>query len=238
MVIAGFVPVSTSVISKITSNEWKSDTLIVHGTLTNTSSSSVSLMTPALIGYDGKNQEVDAGRIVLANPELKGGQTEAFTAEISDPRKSIKFTKLVGIRSRYYVATRPAYVVAATPEVTTTPYATASPALALFRNPYSRANFRPFFAICVFGQRFWRILTFVILGIIGVCGAKFLLKLASSTLAPRRMAAAFPLVRRASGGYHTDRTHNGRGATHEPSACVGIREEEAQRGRHPPQTCR
>ena len=143
-------------ISKITSNEWKSDTLIVHGTLTNTSSSSVSLMTPALIGYDGKNQEVDAGRIVLANPELKGGQTEAFTAEISDPRKSIKFTKLVGIRSRYYVATRPAYVVAATPEVTTTPYATASPALALFRNPYSRANFRPFFAICVFGQRFWR----------------------------------------------------------------------------------
>ena len=35
------------------------------------------------------------------------------------------------------------------------------------------------------------------------------------------MATAFPLGRRASGGYHTDRTRNGHGATHEPSAGLG-----------------
>ena len=35
------------------------------------------------------------------------------------------------------------------------------------------------------------------------------------------MAAAFPLGRRASGGYHTDRTRNGHGATHEPSSGLG-----------------
>jgi hypothetical protein len=35
------------------------------------------------------------------------------------------------------------------------------------------------------------------------------------------MAAAFPLGRGASGGYHTDRTRNGHGATHEPSAGLG-----------------
>ena len=39
--------------------------------------------------------------------------------------------------------------------------------------------------------------------------------------APRRMAAAFPLGRRESGGYHTNRAHNGRGASHEPSAGLG-----------------
>jgi hypothetical protein len=123
--IAASLPVSTSVTSRITSNGWKSDTLIIHGTLTNTDSNSITLATPALVGYDARNQEVNAGKINLANPELKGGQTEAFTAEISDPRKAIKFTKLVGIRSRYYVATQPPYVVA-TPEVTTTPFATPS----------------------------------------------------------------------------------------------------------------
>src|ERR1700724_385317 len=35
------------------------------------------------------------------------------------------------------------------------------------------------------------------------------------------MAGAFSLGRRASGGYHTDRTRNGHGATHEPSAGLG-----------------
>jgi hypothetical protein len=35
------------------------------------------------------------------------------------------------------------------------------------------------------------------------------------------MAAAFPLGRRASGGYYTDRTRNGHGATLEPSAGLG-----------------
>src|SRR5208282_1015947 len=35
------------------------------------------------------------------------------------------------------------------------------------------------------------------------------------------MAATFPLGRRASGGYYTDRTRNGHGATHEPSAGLG-----------------
>jgi hypothetical protein len=35
------------------------------------------------------------------------------------------------------------------------------------------------------------------------------------------MATAFPLGQRASGGYHTDRTRNGHGATHEPSAGLG-----------------
>lgn len=35
------------------------------------------------------------------------------------------------------------------------------------------------------------------------------------------MAATFPLGRRASGGYYTDRTGNGHGATHEPSAGLG-----------------
>ena len=95
--IAASLPVSTSVTSKITSNGWKSDTLTIHGTLTNTNSSSITLTTPALVGYDARNQEINAGQIILANPELKGGQTEAFTAEISDPRKAIKFTKLVDV---------------------------------------------------------------------------------------------------------------------------------------------
>src|SRR5260370_1389862 len=35
------------------------------------------------------------------------------------------------------------------------------------------------------------------------------------------MAAAFPLGRRASGGYYTYRTRNGHGDTHEPSAGLG-----------------
>ena len=35
------------------------------------------------------------------------------------------------------------------------------------------------------------------------------------------MAATFPLGRRASGGYYTDGTRNGHGATHEPSAGLG-----------------
>jgi hypothetical protein len=49
---AAGLPGSTSVTSKITSNEWKIDALVVHGTLTNTNLSSVSLTTPALLGYD------------------------------------------------------------------------------------------------------------------------------------------------------------------------------------------
>src|SRR5271165_5318148 len=35
------------------------------------------------------------------------------------------------------------------------------------------------------------------------------------------MAPTFPLGRRASGGYYIDRTRNGHGATHEPSAGLG-----------------
>jgi hypothetical protein len=35
------------------------------------------------------------------------------------------------------------------------------------------------------------------------------------------MAVAFPLGRRASGGYHTYRTRHGHGVTHEPSASLG-----------------
>src|ERR1700730_6516313 len=59
--IAAGLPASTSITSEITSNEWKSDALIVHGTLTNTSSGSVVLRTPALVGYDAKSQEINAG---------------------------------------------------------------------------------------------------------------------------------------------------------------------------------
>ena len=124
--IAAGLPGSTSITSKITSNEWKIDTLVVHGTLTNTNSGSVNLITPALVGYDANRQEVNAGKIILANPELNAGQTEAFTAEISDPRKALKFTKLVGTGSSYHIATEPAYA-GPTPLGTATPYATTTP---------------------------------------------------------------------------------------------------------------
>jgi hypothetical protein len=53
--IAASLPVSTSVTSKITSNVWKSDTLIIHGTLTNTDSGPITLTTPALVGYDARS---------------------------------------------------------------------------------------------------------------------------------------------------------------------------------------
>ncbi len=59
--IAAGLPAATGVTYEITGNEWKSDTLVVHGTLTNTSSGSVDLTTPALIGYDGQRPRNQRG---------------------------------------------------------------------------------------------------------------------------------------------------------------------------------
>jgi hypothetical protein len=175
--VAVGLPGSTSVASKITSNEWKIDALVVHGTLTNTNSSSVRLTTPALVGYDANQQEVNAGRIILVNPELKAGQTESFTAEISDPRRAIKFTKLVGIRSPNNVATKAADAAAM-------PNATTSPPLYPSATPIQEQSTAPSPQSASSGNTLGGIIGFVILGTIGVCVIKFLLRLASRIQAP------------------------------------------------------
>ena len=172
--ISAGMPASTSITSKITSNEWKYDTLVVHGTLTNMSSDSIDLRTPALVGYDAKNLEVNTGRIILVSSELKAGQKETFTAEIIDPKRLIKFTKLVGILGPYHGATAS--------NAAATPYATESPPWHSSATPIQEEAPAPSSQSASSGNGSGGILTFVILGIIGVFGAKFLLKLASSTL--------------------------------------------------------
>jgi hypothetical protein len=177
--IAAGLPASTSIISEITSNEWKSDTLVVHGTLSNTSSGSVTLKTPALVGYDAKSQEINAGKIILASPELKAGQKEAFTAEIFDPQKAIKFTKLVGIRSSYHIGTEPSYA-GPTPYGTATPYATASPRWHSSAIPIQTEVSAPSSQTATSGSAFGGIIVFAVLGFIGVCIFKFFMRLGST----------------------------------------------------------
>jgi hypothetical protein len=181
--IAAGLPASTDVTSEITSNEWRSNTLIVHGTLTNTSSASVNLTTPALIGYDAKSQEISAGKIILANPELMAGQKETFTAEIPDPKKAIKFTKLVGIRSSYHIASELAYV-APTPFGTATPYATKTSTWYPSATPIQEQSTAASPQSAHSGSTLGGIIGFVILGTIGVCVIKFLLRLGSRIQAP------------------------------------------------------
>jgi hypothetical protein len=181
--IAARFPASTDVTSEITSNEWRSDTLVVHGTLTNTSSGSVYLRTPALVGYDAKSQEISAGKIILANPELKAGQKEPFTAEISDPQKAIKFTKLVGIRSSYYFATEPSRA-APTPYSRATPYATASPRWHSSATPIQVVVSAPSSQTAASGSSFGGIIVFAILGVVGVCIVKFSTGLGSAIQSP------------------------------------------------------
>jgi hypothetical protein len=181
--IASNLPAATGVTSDITSNEWKSNTLVVHGTLTNTSSSSVNLTTPALVGYNARSQEINTGKIILANPELKSGQKEAFTAEISDPQKAIKFTKLVGIRSSYHIAPEPSYT-SPTPFGTAMPKATTSPPWYPSETPIQEKSYAPSPQTTSSGSAFGGLIGFVILGTIGVCVIKFLLKLGSRILSP------------------------------------------------------
>jgi hypothetical protein len=181
--IAAGLPASTDVTSEITSNEWRFNTLVVHGTLTNTSSGSVNLTTPALVGYDAKSQEISAGKIILANPELRAGQKEAFTAEISDPQKTIKFTKLVGIRSSYHIGTEPTYA-GPTPSVSAAPYATASPRWHSSTAPIQAEVSAPSSQTAASGSAFGGIIVFAILGVIGVCIVKFFMRLGSTIQSP------------------------------------------------------
>jgi hypothetical protein len=181
--IAAGLPASTDVTSEITSNEWRLNTLVVYGTLTNTSSGSLKLTTPALVGYDAKSQEISAGKIVLANPELKAGQKEAFTAEISDPKKAIKFTKLVGIRSSYHIATESAYI-APTPFGTATPYASKASPWYPSATPIQEQSSAASPQSAPSGNTLGGIFGFVLLGTIGVCVIKFLLKLGLRIQAP------------------------------------------------------
>jgi hypothetical protein len=181
--LAAGLPASTDVISSITSNQWRSDTLVVHGTLINTSSGSVNLTTPALLGFDAKGQEISAGKIILANPELKAGQKEAFTAEMSDPKKAIKFTKLVGIRASYHIATESANADP-TPFGTATPYAATAPPWYPSATPIQEQSTAASPQSASSGNTLGGIIGFVVLGTIGVCVIKFLLKLSSRILSP------------------------------------------------------
>jgi len=136
-----------------------------------------------LVGYDGRSQQISAGKIILANPELKAGQKEAFTAEISDPKKTIKFTKLVGIRSSYHIATEPAYA-GPTPFGTTTPDATTTPPWYPSSTPIQEQSAAAASQSASSVNTLGGIIGFVILGTIGVCVIKFLLKLGSHIQAP------------------------------------------------------
>ncbi len=130
-----------------------------------------------------KGQEINAGTVVLANSEIQAGQKEAFTAKISDPQKAIKFTKLVGIRTSYHIATEPAYA-GPTPFGTVSPYATTTPPWYPSAAPIQEQSYAPSSQTTSSGSAFGGIIGFVILGTIGVCVIKFLLKLGSRIQAP------------------------------------------------------
>jgi hypothetical protein len=87
---------STNVVSTITGNRWTSDTLIVSGTLTNTSTVFV-----LITGIDSKgfNQDqkmvVEGSAYTIVHNDLAPGQTVNFKVALKDTEKQVKFVKVM-----------------------------------------------------------------------------------------------------------------------------------------------
>ena len=86
---------STNVVSAITGNRWTSDTLIVSGTLTNTST-----VVVLITGIDSKgfNQDqkmvVEGSAYTIVHNDLAPGQTVNFKVALKDGEKQVKFVKV------------------------------------------------------------------------------------------------------------------------------------------------
>ena len=86
---------STNVVSMITGNRWTSDTLIVSGTLTNTST-----VVVLITGIDSKgfNQDqkivVEGSAYTIVHNDLAPGQTVNFKVALKDGEKQVKFVKV------------------------------------------------------------------------------------------------------------------------------------------------
>ena len=110
------LPVLWDVSSQVSSTTWEDASLVVHGTLTNTSTHSLILTNPILAGYDTNKQIVNVGEMILSESVLVPKQSVTFNAQISDPQRAVKFTKISGHVSDYN-APKPQ----ATPSVYSTP---------------------------------------------------------------------------------------------------------------------
>ena len=86
---------STSVVSAITSNRWTPDTLVVSGTLTNTTAVAVKIANISAAGFN-KNEEavVESSENTIVHNDLAPGETVAFTVTLKDDTKQIRFVKV------------------------------------------------------------------------------------------------------------------------------------------------
>jgi hypothetical protein len=87
---------SASVISAITSNRWTTDSLIVSGTLTNSSAVPVQITGIDAKGFDQAERMVTRGSdFTVAHNDLAPGEVVNFKVALKDDAKQVKFVKVL-----------------------------------------------------------------------------------------------------------------------------------------------
>jgi hypothetical protein len=86
---------SSSTVSAITSNQWSGHSLIVSGTLKNTSAEPVRIKNLNAAGFD-KNQKrvIESSDYTIVHNDLAAGETVNFKVSLKDRTKQIRFVKV------------------------------------------------------------------------------------------------------------------------------------------------
>jgi hypothetical protein len=86
----------TNVISAITKNRWTADSLIVSGTLTNTSTVAVSITGIDASGFNKDQKMVTRGSdFTIFHNDLAPGEVVNFKVALKDDAKQVKFVQVL-----------------------------------------------------------------------------------------------------------------------------------------------
>jgi hypothetical protein len=86
----------TNVVSAITKNRWTADSLIVSGTLTNSSAIAVQITGMDARGFDEHQEMITGGSdYTITNNELAPGETVNFKVALKDDAKKVKFVRVL-----------------------------------------------------------------------------------------------------------------------------------------------
>jgi len=86
----------TNVVSAITKNRWTTDSLIVSGTLTNTSTVSVQITAIDAKGFDQNHKMVTRGSdFTIVSKDMAPGEVVNFKVALKDDSRQVRFVKVV-----------------------------------------------------------------------------------------------------------------------------------------------